>query len=128
MKLYWSGAALALLADVELRQRSAGEESLDTVLERLQRCCLPSDRAWSGPEFLTRLDALAGEPVFMPLYRRYADTSGFPDTSTVFAELGIVVDDGDVALHDAELAPIRERIMQQRQDVAAWRRGLATDD
>ena len=129
MKVYWSGAALALMADVELRRRSGGEESLDRILERLQRCCLPSDRSWSGPEFLTRLDALAGDPVFMPLYRQYADAAGFPDTSAVFASLGVAVRDGDVALRDdAELASVRERIMQKQRDVAAWRRGLATDD
>ena len=52
MKIYWSGAAIALLADVELRRRSNGAESLDMVLDRLAQCCLPSDRAWSGPELI----------------------------------------------------------------------------
>jgi predicted metalloprotease with PDZ domain len=32
MKAYWSGAALALMADIKLRLRSDDEESLDTVL------------------------------------------------------------------------------------------------
>ena len=78
-KIYWSGAAIALLADVELRQRSGGRESLDVVLGRFQECCLPSRRRWSGTELFTKFDSLIDEPVFMPLYRRYADAKGFPE-------------------------------------------------
>jgi hypothetical protein len=78
-KIYWSGAAIALLADVELRQRSDGSESLDVVLGRFQECCLPSRRRWSGTELFTKFDSLIDEPVFMPLYRQYADTKGFPE-------------------------------------------------
>lgn len=78
-KIYWSGAAIALLADVELRERSSGTESLDTVLDRFQRCCLPSRRSWSGTELFTKFDSLIEDPVFMPLYRQYANTAGFPD-------------------------------------------------
>ena len=79
MKIYWSGAAIALLADTRLRERSVGVESLDLVLDRFQRCCLPSQRRWSGPELFAKFDTLIDEPVFMPLYRQYADTAGFPD-------------------------------------------------
>ena len=81
MKIYWSGAALALLADLEIRDRTDGRDSLDGVLGRFQACCLPSERRWSGREFLTRLDSMLAEPVFMPLYRRYADAPGFPDVT-----------------------------------------------
>jgi len=78
-KIYWSGAAIALLADVQLRERTGSTESLDTVLDRFQTCCLPSRRRWSGTELFTKFDSLIDEPVFMPLYRQYADTAGFPD-------------------------------------------------
>ena len=78
-KIYWSGAAIALLADVRLRERSNSTESLDVVLDRFQNCCLPSQRRWSGAELFTRFDSLIDEPLFMPLYRQYADTAGFPD-------------------------------------------------
>lgn len=84
-KIYWSGAAIALLADVRLRERSGGEESLDTVLGRFQHCCLPSSRRWSGPELFARFDTLIEEPVFMPLYRQYADAAGFPETAAALS-------------------------------------------
>ena len=78
-KIYWSGAAIALLADVGLRERSGGAESLDVVLDRFQRCCLPSQRRWSGPELFAKFDSLIETPMFMPLYRQHADAAGFPD-------------------------------------------------
>jgi len=85
-KIYWSGAAIALLADIRLREQSGGKESLDTVLGRFQQCCLPSKKRWSGIEFFTRLDSLLETPVFMPLYRQYANTPGFPETDEALSK------------------------------------------
>jgi predicted metalloprotease with PDZ domain len=129
MKVYWSGAALALMADVQLRERSGGSKTLDSVLQRLQACCLPSPDVWTGPEFFTKLDSLIDEPVFMPLYRRYADTAGFPDTSEVFERLGLRVSDNKVSIRrKAELGDIRATITAMNQ-LAARRRGrLAAAD
>lgn len=115
MKIYWSGTAIALMADVELRQRSNGEESLDSVFEKLQECCLPSDRSWSGTELFRKLDSLIDEPVFMPLYRQYAWAPGFPDVDSLLSRLGVDVRDGSVQLQSsAPLAAIRSSIMKER--------------
>ncbi len=111
MKIYWSGAAIALLADVQLRERSGGRESLDAVLDDLQRCCLPSIRTWSGPELFSKLDSFVEEPVFMPLYRRHANRAGFPDVAPTLQRLGIEIDGARARLRDdAELAGIRDAI------------------
>lgn len=127
MKVYWSGAVLALAADLELRRISDGQASLDTVIVALGDCCLPSARAWSGTELLQKLDELAGEAVFMPLYRRYANTAGFPDYAPLFAELGLSVERGRVvpgeqaaktALRDAILAPVGPRLADSDIDRA----------
>ncbi len=114
MKIYWSGAAIAFMADVELRRRSNGEESLDTVLSSLQQCCLPSDRTWSGTELFKKLDTMIDEPLFMPLYKRYANTAGFPEVRPLFDRLGIDIDHGEVQLQSrAELTAIRSSIMRK---------------
>jgi predicted metalloprotease with PDZ domain len=129
MKVYWSGAALALMADVTLRERSGGAETLDTVLKRFQACCLPSPDVWTGPEFFAKLDSLIDEPVFMPLYRRYADTAGFPDTSDVFERLGLRVRDDEVSIRrSAELADIRLAITRMDTQAAQSRGRLAASD
>jgi hypothetical protein len=122
MKVYWSGAALALMADVKLRERSAGAESLDIVLAAFQECCLPSGHTWTGTEFFAKLDSLASAPVFMPLYQRYADTAGFPDITPVFASLGIDIDDDKIRLkRHGDLRHVRDAITQ-KDDATASRR------
>ena len=126
MKVYWSGAALALMADVSLREQSDGEESLDLALDKLQACCLPSDHVWSGTELFTKLDSLTSHPVFMQLYRRYADTAGFPDVEPLFERLGLSVSNGKVRLRrHAELVDIRVAITEMDSDAADWRHQLA---
>jgi predicted metalloprotease with PDZ domain len=90
MLIYWSGAAIALMADAELRRLSDSAESLDTVLARLQACCLPSERSWSGEEFFAKLDELSKYPVFEDLYRRYAHNRGMPPLDDLYNRLGVV--------------------------------------
>lgn len=127
MKIYWSGAAIALMADVSLRELSDGHESLDTVLDRLQSCCLPSDRMWTGPELFAKMDTLTGYPVFESLYRRYADTAGFPDTSGLFDRLGLTMSDGKVKLRrSGELRDIRLAIVAPDSETAHWRDKLVS--
>ncbi|MCH7821103.1 MAG: hypothetical protein IIA07_03715 [Proteobacteria bacterium] len=111
MKIYWSGAALALMADVELRRRSGGGESLDIVLDRMQQCCLPSAGTWSGVDLFRKFDTLVDEPLFMDLYRQYADATGFPDIRRLLEQLGVRAEGGEVRLSDdAELATIRRAL------------------
>ena len=89
MRVYWSGAAIALMADVELRRRSDGQQSLDFALGALAECCLPSDRAWTGVEVFELLDDLTTGSVFMQLYDEYAQSSSFPDLGPTSERLGI---------------------------------------
>ena len=113
MLVYWSGAAVALLADVELRQRSGGRESLDTALAALQDCCLPASRSWSGRELFATLDEFVSTPVFVALYDRYADSRGMPDLSASYRALGISGQGERVRLDDAApLAHVRQAIMR----------------
>ena len=112
MKVYWSGAAIALLADTELRERSGGKESLDTVLGQLQACCLPSKKRWSGLRLFEKLDSFLDTPVFMPLYRKYAYEEGFPVLAPLLAELGVSTnDDGTIKLQsNTSMAAVRAAI------------------
>lgn len=126
VKIDWSGAALALMADVELRERSGGSETLDTVMARLQACCLPSDDVWSGPELFATLDSLTEYPVFMPLYRRYADTAGFPDVRLLYERLGLSIAHHEVRIRrSGELAQIRAAITAVDPQTARRREQLA---
>ncbi len=89
MRVYWSGAAYWLQADVALRQASDGELGLDEALARFADCCLPATRRWTPLEFAARLDALVGLQVFAPLAQSAARESGFPDIEPLLDELGV---------------------------------------
>jgi len=118
MRVYWSGAAIALLADVELRRRSGGAQSLDTALAALGDCCLPTDRSWSARELMQQLDRLTDTTVFIQLYRKYIDSDNFPDLDAVYAELGLQPMSA-TRLHLDPTAPgaaIREAIMAAPED------------
>lgn len=115
MMVYWSGAALALHADAELRHRTAGESNLDVALDALAACCLPSPDTWRGETLFERLDELVEQDVFVPLYRRFADTEGMPPTAELLARLGVVgVGDQARLDDDAPWAHIRRAITAPR--------------
>jgi hypothetical protein len=112
MLIYWSGAAIALMADTRLRELSGGSESLDTVLARLQECCLPSKRTWQGAEFFNQLDELSPYPIFAELYEKYAHRRGMPDMVEIYDDLGIKPGaDGVILASQAKLAEVRRAIM-----------------
>ncbi len=110
MRLYWSGAAIALLADVELRR--GGANSLDEVVSALQSCCVPSGRSYSAQALCALLDRSGGGGVFSRLQERWVDAHQFPAVDDVLRDLGVVLKDGTVALNDAApLAAVRRSIM-----------------
>ena len=98
MRVYWSGAWYLLSVDIELRRRSGGEQSLDTALAALNRCC--ADASMSARSIATRLDSLTGEELFMPMFRQAADSYELPRFEERFAALGIEVVDGEVRLDE----------------------------
>ncbi len=106
MRVYWSGTAIALLADVRLRQR---DSSLDQALWHLRQCCLPSNRQWSALELMEKLDQLTHTKTFTMLYEKHVDSDEFPDLEKAYQQLGLVVENGHVHLdNDAELAQLRK--------------------
>lgn len=116
MLIYWSGAALALMMDVELRQQTNGQQSLDTVLGKLADCCLPSQSAWEGRELFAKLDVLSGTRVFTRHYDLYADSTGMPPYQQTLNVLGVRVRSGKVVLDDAApLATTREQLFVLRK-------------
>ena len=112
MKTYWGGAAVFLLADLELRTDGGDALTLDDVLARLRQCCLPSARTWSGARLFAKLDRLAGRKVFMPLYERYRARRTLPPWQDATTRLGVRLDGGRAVFdNSAPLAAVREAIM-----------------
>ena len=112
MLVYWSGAALALMADTRLRALTEGRESLDSVLGKLADCCLPSGSTWQAQELFEKLDSLSEQPVFVDLYVEAMNTNGMPELSQLYADLGLQMVDKKIRLNDAgRLVSVRKAIM-----------------
>lgn len=112
MRVYWSGTAIVMLADLQLRKISSGRQSLDTALDALNQCCSQVEREWSARELFGKLDEITGTTVFTHLLDQHVDSNRFPDLSAAYRDLGIVPYGRDIDLTpDAPLAAVREAIM-----------------
>jgi hypothetical protein len=109
MRVYWSGAWYFLKADVELRRRSRGKQTLDTALDRLNLCC--AEQKLSVTQMVAKLDEVNGVDLFVPLYRELSSSTSMPDFEPLFAELAIEVRKNTVQLNSASPnADLRTRI------------------
>jgi len=112
MMIYWSGAAIALHGDARLRALTNNEVTLDSALKLLADCCLPSTHTWQGRALFAKLDELTNHEVFLPLYERFADAPGMPDTARLMARLGVNGKAEAAWLsNDAEWTAVRRAIM-----------------
>ena len=50
MRVYWSGAALLLMADMQLRDTTNGRQSLDSAIQSLAACCMANGKTWRARE------------------------------------------------------------------------------
>jgi hypothetical protein len=109
MRAYWSGAMMYLLADIELRRSSNGQESLDSALGALNRCC--ADRAMSAQQIAAKLDELLGRDLFQSSFNRFQLSTGVPEYASIYERLGISINGGSIMLSDsAPMSAIRKQI------------------
>lgn len=115
MRIYWSGTAIALLADVELRAGSKNAKSLDSTLRALRDCCVDDGHDWTLAEIEAKLDAASGSKVFSTLFKKHLFSKSFPDLSDTYKQLGVVVEHGRVRFDDrAPLAWVRQAMVRAR--------------
>lgn len=112
MRVYWSGAALMLMADMQLRQATDGRQSLDTALQSLSVCCMANGKTWRARELFERLDELTGTDILIGLYQKHVHEHGFPDMRSALDDLGVDARNNRVRLSDdAPLRDVRTAIM-----------------
>jgi len=111
-RVYWAGAALALLTDLDARR--AGGPTLDSALRSFAECCAASEDDWTAERVLAHLDGALGAPRFSEQAKRWLDRSEFPDVGPALRALGVapgkqgraVFGPGpDAALRDQLMAP-----------------------
>lgn len=113
MRVYWEGAAMLLIADVRLRQLTAGKQSLDTALAALNDCCGAAHRAWSARELFDKLDEVTGTGVFSEIYDQHVASRTFPDLLQTYRALGVTIGERGIELstEDRERR-LRDAIME----------------
>jgi hypothetical protein len=87
--VYWGGATFWLWVDVELRRRSGGRVSLDSVVAALARCCTQSVEPWSAERIVALIDQETGDSVASEALSQIARTPRFPDLTELFVRLGV---------------------------------------
>ena len=115
-RVYWGGAAVALLVDVQMRLETDGARSLDDAMRELRRCCGDADHQWAARELLEELDAWYGRPLFSETARAVLSERELPDVEAAMERIGVQVVDGEARLDDEHpAAAIRRAIMAPRR-------------
>lgn len=110
-RVYWSGTAFALEADLTLRARGS---SLDEALTRAAASWRGSTRLWTSDEVCATWDRPLDAEVLGPLRTQYAAQRAFPEVAPALSRLGVPVE-GAMELDDAaELHAVRQSIMRRR--------------
>jgi len=113
-RVYWAGAAIALLIDVELRRRSKGVQSLDEVMRLFHSRFGGTSGPHRGSDLLVAVDRLIGQSLCSVVAETCLRSRAFPDVSAVYEVLGLSVVDGRIVLRDeAPLAAVRKAIMRR---------------
>jgi len=110
-RIYWGGALFCLLADIEIRKRTANRLGLQHALRGILHDGGNIQSIWPLTVALEQGDAAVGVPVLVELYEQMRATAVDVDLDTLWRELGVSVVDGQVIFDEqARLAPIRRAI------------------
>ena len=113
MRVYWSGTLFFLEADIALRERSDGAQSLDSVLKTFIQCCRPQRSYWQGSSLIDALDEASETGIFSDLYKRFQVAKAMPDYRPAFTKLGI-----DVKASKVNLDKRNEPSVHMRQSIS----------
>jgi hypothetical protein len=107
-RTYWGGALFCLVADVTIREQTAGARSLDDALRAIVATGADVEAHWDMAQVLDLGDRATGTTVLHDLYARLALAPGTVDLPALWARLGIRADGTGVAFDDgAPLASVR---------------------
>jgi hypothetical protein len=110
-RTYWGGALYCLLADVEIRERTNNQKSLDDALRAIVAAGGNIGVNWSLDEALAAGDRATGVPVLVPLRSKMGSKPMPVDLAALWRRLGIRRDGRRILFDDtAPLAALRRSI------------------
>ena len=119
-RTYWGGTIFCLLADLEIRQRTANERGLQDALRAIIAAGGTMVVAWPLPRTLEVGDRAVGVPVLTELYERMRARPVDINLAELWQRLGVEVHGDTVVFReDAPLAAVRRTITTAAQEKEA---------
>ncbi len=113
---YWGGALFWLLADVELREKTAGRRGVEDALRGILDAGGSIRVSWELTQTLDAGDKAVGEPVLRRLHARMGPSPVSLDLDGLWARLGVARRGDSVVFEEtAPLAAIRRAITARPQ-------------
>lgn len=110
-RTYWGGAMFYLLADVQIRERTANRLGLQDALRAIVAAGGSHLAAWDVDRTLAIGDGATGTTVLSELYAEMRDAPVTPDLEQLWQRLGVGRREGQMTFdEDAPLAEIRRAI------------------
>ncbi|MEI9950323.1 MAG: hypothetical protein WDO74_15420 [Pseudomonadota bacterium] len=114
-RTYWGGALFCLMADVELREKTGNQHSLDDVLLAIGKTGASDEDYWPIERVLEVAEHATGTRVLGELFERFAKKPGTVDLARLFARLGVRAQAESVVFDErAPLAKLRQSITARR--------------
>ncbi len=114
-RTYWGGALFCLLADIEIRQRTANKRGLQDALRAINRAGGNIEKSWPISRVLQIGDEATGVPVLRETYDRMKAAPSEVELDELWARLGVERSGATVTFNeDAPLAAIRRAITEKR--------------
>jgi hypothetical protein len=111
--VYWGGAIVVMLADLEIRRRSAGARGLEDGLHGVLDAGGHASVVWPLARALELCDRSAGETVLGPLAQKHARGGRRVDLEALWRELGVrATGDGVQLVNDAPLSAVRRAVLR----------------
>jgi hypothetical protein len=121
---YWGGAAFCFLADVEIRERTGNQKSLDDALRGIVRAGGNVTASWPLDRALETGDRATGVSVLGELYAKMATDPARVDLASLWKRLGVSTSGGRIVFDDAApLAAVRRGITNGQRASASLEGG-----
>lgn len=115
-EVYWGGAIVVLMADIEIRKKTAGQRGIEDGLRGVLSAGGHASEVWPLDRTLELSDRAAGVAALEPLARAHARTATTVDLDKLFRELGVEEgkdgNDGVSLNPSAPLAEVRRAILR----------------
>ena len=112
-RTYWGGALFCLLADIEIRKRTANQKGLEHALRAILQEGGTIESEWDLARALQVGDRAVGASILTDLYYKMKSKAVPIDLDTLWKELGVIRLEHKIEFDDAApLAPVRKAITQ----------------